>query len=242
MRVSCPGCQTEYDVPDAALAGRTRTLRCAKCGHQWAAPSLDANAILAEPPPEPPGTRPLRALPEPAPERPRSIFSDLQNPAPEPPPPAAWPVASAPPAPPPFTPPALPPLPPLPPVYASPAPPAAAPIAEIPAPVPRWDLPAPSPDDALARREQAERDNFAALIEASRQNVLNDESPAKGSASRKPVNPWLVSILILAVAIALIWLERANIMKAWPPSARVLGNLGIVWVNISETVRTLLKL
>jgi predicted Zn finger-like uncharacterized protein len=240
MRVSCPGCQTEYDVPDAALAGRTRTLRCAKCGHQWAAPFLDPNAILADQTQELPDTRPLRALPEPAPERPRSIFSEAPTPTPDPAPPA-WPLTSDIPAPLPFTPPPLPPLPPLPPAYPSPAP-AETPIAEAPPPPPRWEIPAPSPDDALARREQAERENFAALIEASRQNVLNDEEPAKGSGNRKSANPWLVSILILAVAIALIWLERGNIMKAWPPSARILGNLGMVWINLTQSARALLKL
>jgi len=35
MRVSCPACQTEYEVPDAALTGRPRKLRCGQCEHQW---------------------------------------------------------------------------------------------------------------------------------------------------------------------------------------------------------------
>ena len=40
MRLSCPNCQTEYDVPDAALTGRSRTLRCATCMTQWKVPAL----------------------------------------------------------------------------------------------------------------------------------------------------------------------------------------------------------
>lgn len=42
MRISCPNCSTEYEVPDAALAGRSRKLRCGHCGTQWpaAAPAL----------------------------------------------------------------------------------------------------------------------------------------------------------------------------------------------------------
>jgi predicted Zn finger-like uncharacterized protein len=39
MLLSCPNCLTEYDVPDTALAGRARRLRCARCGHQWQAGS-----------------------------------------------------------------------------------------------------------------------------------------------------------------------------------------------------------
>jgi predicted Zn finger-like uncharacterized protein len=35
MRLSCPTCATEYEVPDSAIAGRRRKLRCGQCGHQW---------------------------------------------------------------------------------------------------------------------------------------------------------------------------------------------------------------
>jgi predicted Zn finger-like uncharacterized protein len=51
MRLSCPGCQTEYEVPDAALAGRAKMLRCAVCGIQWqaAAPALSPAAPTIEP-------------------------------------------------------------------------------------------------------------------------------------------------------------------------------------------------
>lgn len=41
MRVSCPKCQTEYEVPDAALTGRSRTLRCATCMTKWKVPALE---------------------------------------------------------------------------------------------------------------------------------------------------------------------------------------------------------
>jgi predicted Zn finger-like uncharacterized protein len=34
MRLTCPHCSTEYDVPDTALAAGRR-LRCERCGHQW---------------------------------------------------------------------------------------------------------------------------------------------------------------------------------------------------------------
>jgi predicted Zn finger-like uncharacterized protein len=54
MRLTCPKCHTEYEVPDAALAGRVRTLRCGACGTQFKAPALPAAVeIPLEAPPEP---------------------------------------------------------------------------------------------------------------------------------------------------------------------------------------------
>jgi predicted Zn finger-like uncharacterized protein len=35
MRIACPGCNAMYDVPDAMLAGGTRTVRCARCSSEW---------------------------------------------------------------------------------------------------------------------------------------------------------------------------------------------------------------
>jgi predicted Zn finger-like uncharacterized protein len=48
MRLTCPQCHTEYEVPDAALAGRARTLRCADCGAKFKAPALP-EAVVAAP-------------------------------------------------------------------------------------------------------------------------------------------------------------------------------------------------
>ncbi|MCK8787163.1 zinc-ribbon domain-containing protein [Roseomonas sp. NAR14] len=42
MRITCPGCDAVYDVPEA-LAGSGRKLRCARCGRSWspaAAPAM----------------------------------------------------------------------------------------------------------------------------------------------------------------------------------------------------------
>jgi predicted Zn finger-like uncharacterized protein len=53
MRLTCPKCHTEYEVPDAALAGRVRTLRCGNCGAEFKAPALPAAVeIPTEAPPE----------------------------------------------------------------------------------------------------------------------------------------------------------------------------------------------
>jgi predicted Zn finger-like uncharacterized protein len=56
MRLICPHCSTEYDVPDAALAAGGRRLRCDRCGHQWRQ--------------EGPGAAPPDVAPEPAPAEP----------------------------------------------------------------------------------------------------------------------------------------------------------------------------
>jgi predicted Zn finger-like uncharacterized protein len=52
MRLTCPHCSTEYEVPDAALAGR-RWLRCDRCGHQWRQEEPDAAPPDVVPEPEP---------------------------------------------------------------------------------------------------------------------------------------------------------------------------------------------
>jgi len=47
-------------------------------------------------------------------------------------------------------------------------------------------------------------------------NDLPVPRPAKQGA-----NPWLVSILILLIAVVMVWVERVHIMQIWPPSARL---------------------
>jgi predicted Zn finger-like uncharacterized protein len=49
MRIVCPACEAAYDVPDTLVA-RRRTLRCARCGREWANESPPEQA----PPPDAP--------------------------------------------------------------------------------------------------------------------------------------------------------------------------------------------
>lgn len=35
MIITCPACETRYNVPDNTVAGRARKVRCAKCSHEW---------------------------------------------------------------------------------------------------------------------------------------------------------------------------------------------------------------
>jgi predicted Zn finger-like uncharacterized protein len=75
MRIVCPSCEAAYDVPDTLVA-RRRTLRCARCGREWATEPPPEQAPPADAPPaEAPA--PEAGVPEPVPE--------VVTPPPEPP-------------------------------------------------------------------------------------------------------------------------------------------------------------
>jgi predicted Zn finger-like uncharacterized protein len=46
MRIRCPSCSATYEVPDALL-DPPRTVRCARCAHDWMAEALE-EPVLAE--------------------------------------------------------------------------------------------------------------------------------------------------------------------------------------------------
>jgi len=61
MRIACPSCAAEYDVPDRLLAGTGQRLRCARCAAEFAlagapapAAPIEAPLLAAMPEPEPP--------------------------------------------------------------------------------------------------------------------------------------------------------------------------------------------
>jgi len=70
MILTCPSCQTRYNVNPDAMSPSGRVVRCAKCGHQWIEQpprdmplSVDLPAAVPLPPPPPPPP----PAPEPAP-------------------------------------------------------------------------------------------------------------------------------------------------------------------------------
>lgn len=93
MRIACPSCAAEYDVPDAALAVGPRMLRCARCSHQF-----QAALPVPESPPATdfPGTGPRG--PETAAQDQAEAVADsfADSGAPDRPPPARGPTQSMP--------------------------------------------------------------------------------------------------------------------------------------------------
>jgi predicted Zn finger-like uncharacterized protein len=51
MRIECPSCQTEYDVPDHKITGRK--VRCTHCGAEWVPFGNAVPEPIAAPPPPP---------------------------------------------------------------------------------------------------------------------------------------------------------------------------------------------
>ncbi len=221
MLLSCPSCATEYEVPDAALAGRTRKLRCQRCGTEWRA-GEELPAVLAPPPaarwtvpvvrtpaapatpqtnlqPQldaPPGSYarvPLAWADTPQAADIRRFSEIIDAPAPEMPPAPAAEV----------TPPAAPPAGSLPSFLSGdPAPP----VPEIPAAEPRSD-------------------RFAELVHAARSKTIEfePESPAPQKQSRAP----LLFLLLVAVVIMGLLLGHREMQAFVPALTPIYHGLGL---------------
>lgn len=246
MRLSCPGCQTKYEVPDTALAGRVRTLRCAHCGHQWEygpLPAALANAEIPETEAAWQASSPVTAYEEPKPAE--SLPANAEIPETT----AAWQASS------------------LVAAYEEPKPAESLPAREttyepidppardswppppepidiqepfksMPAFQPSWepaDITTPAEralvDSALTERSLDEpaylpetttqpgdgnEERFAALVRTSR-----DEPDAEVQPPRRKSSGVLITILLVIGICAGIWFARFQIMQVWPPSTRL---------------------
>jgi len=54
MIIACPACGTRYAVPDTAIGGEGRTVRCAKCKHSWHQDATPLDLTTPAPPVSPP--------------------------------------------------------------------------------------------------------------------------------------------------------------------------------------------
>ncbi|MES2713025.1 MAG: zinc-ribbon domain-containing protein [Pseudomonadota bacterium] len=49
MRIACPACSAEYDVPEAMLGATPRPMRCARCQHVWTPAAIEHELLEATP-------------------------------------------------------------------------------------------------------------------------------------------------------------------------------------------------
>lgn len=76
MKITCPSCAAEYNVPGVLAEGRV--VRCAKCGTEWA-PVPAPPPVEAEPPPPLPPPEP-EPPPAPDPEWPERLAPPVSEP------------------------------------------------------------------------------------------------------------------------------------------------------------------
>jgi hypothetical protein len=205
MKIVCPSCDATYEVPDIVVTSR-RKMRCARCTTDW----VPADQLAADTPEpvqeeaaEPSPVAPRRVEPAPV-EAPSFGPRDAAGPL------AGEAIAEE----------------------GRPVPPAGSgePMAEFPQPDAadiRGALPGRREDEPyqLALRPETHVSVFPAAPKPLPLAAFPKPAPP---ASKAPVVvAWAASILILAAAVAGFLTYRGQVMKAWPPSARLYAALGL---------------
>ncbi|ESR23903.1 zinc-ribbon domain-containing protein [Lutibaculum baratangense] len=63
MKITCPSCETSYEIADEAMPAGGRKVRCARCGHRWHAGAPEEVVERAEPAGETPAAEGPKAQP-----------------------------------------------------------------------------------------------------------------------------------------------------------------------------------
>ncbi|OYV40783.1 MAG: hypothetical protein B7Z80_03680 [Rhodospirillales bacterium 20-64-7] len=213
MRVTCPNCSTEYEVPDAALAGRNRKLLCERCGHRW---------LHADVPPrdggEPVQTIAARAEPRlqmPAPEAETSAGESRAEP-PDREPFVAEPSSATP----------------IEPVADATSERAVTIHAAENAPEDRLPLflTERHPDDAVlmpGTTASDGQDRFADLVHAARNNRVEYEPLVPRDARQRATSPVaIICIIILLLAAVVLW-DHALLARNFPAARPFLARFGL---------------
>ncbi len=66
MRIVCPACEAEYEVPESIVANGPRKVRCHKCAREWQVMPPPGMVVTPPPPPPPPAAMPGPEAPPPA--------------------------------------------------------------------------------------------------------------------------------------------------------------------------------
>ncbi len=220
MRIPCPQCPAEYEVPEAALASHRR-LRCGACLHEWrtaeppaprsifsaAAPATDAPVVdtpLWVPPipatPSDDATAPIWSAPLPSAEpdvaaNPPRHFGEPVDDA------AEAEIHQA--------------------VAAEDSPHAAG------QPLPMF-LTAGHNIHGESAPDSSKPDGFAELVDAARRNKVQVEPEHRIKVRvKRASNKGLVFLLLVALIAALMVVERHNIIRLLPATARFYLALGL---------------
>jgi predicted Zn finger-like uncharacterized protein len=238
MKIVCPACQTQYEVPEVVLTSR-RKMRCVRCGGEWvpadmaeAAPPPESPAIDtidAEPPLAEPVAEREQPQPEPAPVpetlQTQPVPADVRVPetADEPEQDDELATTAAP--------------------DLSFADHGADHGAHHGADQPGDQRAEPLPEPSLAPEpESARAPEPVPVLPPPRPVVLRAATPVTvrtvlpnpaaivvpPAAKGPPVIAWAASITLVVVLVAAAVIFRAPIMKAWPPSTRLYVGLGLV--------------